>query len=339
MNNRISTWNKTAESITGYKNIEVINRSVSKLDVFDDPSMIIDFIKIVCKHQKKDFENIILKTKDNTKKIIRVTGTIISDGSQECLGALFVGRDITRDIELHGKLLDGCGYLITSREIKSSIDLFVNLILNNHKGLFITRATPAVILNSVPKLSDLNIILLTQAKIKEFQTISNLEMLKIEVKNFVKNNKNAMVLIDGVHYLLTRFSFEEFISILYEINDIISEFKSILFLRVDPTIIATQKLALFENELQPLPSQKIEGLIIEDETYSILKYIFEQNQISSKVSFKKVMKEFNIAYVTAAKKLEVLEDKGLILTKREGKLRTIYITEKGKNLLHKRQKA
>ena len=38
-------------------------------------------------------------------------------------------------------------------------------------------------------------------------------------------------------------------------------------------------------------------------------------------------------------KLETLEEKGLIITKREGKLRTIYITEKGKTLLHKRQKA
>jgi predicted transcriptional regulator len=51
------------------------------------------------------------------------------------------------------------------------------------------------------------------------------------------------------------------------------------------------------------------------------------------------MKEFGIAYMTAANKIEVLEEKSLIITKREGKLRTIYITEKGKTLLHKRQKA
>jgi len=339
MNNRVSTWNKTAEKITGYKNIELINRSVGKLDVFDDPKMIEDFIKSICKIQKPELENIILKTKDNEKKIIRVTGTIISEGTKECLGALFVGRDITRDIELHGKMLEGCGYLVTSKNIKSSIDLFVNLILTGHKGLLISRSTPSIIKSTLPDINNLKTILLSQAKQKRFHSISNLEMLKKEIHEFIKTNNNSIVLIDGVHYLLTRFSFEEFISTLYEINDLISSYKSILFVRVDPTTIATQELAIFENELQLLPSQKIEGLIIEDEAHNILKYIYEQNQISSVVSYKKVMKKFKIAYVTAAKKLDILEAKGLILTKREGKLRTIYITEKGKILLHKRQKA
>jgi len=339
MNNRISIWNKTAERITGYKNIEVINRSVGKLNVFDDPKMIIDFIRTVCEKQKSKLENIILKTKDNEKKIIRVTGTIISGGTNECLGALFVGRDITKDIELHGKLLDGCGYLITSENIKSSIDLFVNLILTGHKGLFIGRGTPSIVKSTIPKIRDLEIVLLSQTKQKEFHTISNLEQLKNQILEFIKKHDNSIVLIDGVHYLLTRFSFEEFISILYEINDMISNYKSIIFFRIDPTTIDAMQLAIFQNELQLLPSQKIEGLIIEDETYHILKYIYEQNQLSSKVSYKKVMKEFKIAYITAAKKLEVLEQKGLILTKKEGKLRTIYITEKGKILLHKRQKA
>ncbi len=339
MNNRVSTWNKTAEKITGYKNIEVLNRSVGKLEVFDDPQMINNFIKIVCEKHKAGLDNIILKTKDNEKKIIRVTGTVLGEGKNECLGALFVGRDITSDMELHGKLLEGSGYLITSKDIKSSIDLFVNLILTGHKGLFISRGAPSIVKSIIPNLKNLKIVLFSQSKLSEFSTISNLEMLKKEIQEFTNKNKNSMVLLDGVHYLLTRFTFDEFISMLYEINDLISKYKSILFIRIDPTTISSQELAIFENELQILPSQKIDGLIIEDETYNILKFIYEQNQLSSKVSYKKVTKKFKIAYVTAAKKLEILEEKGLILTKREGKLRTIYITEKGKILLHKRQKA
>ncbi len=37
-------------------------------------------------------------------------------------------------------------------------------------------------------------------------------------------------------------------------------------------------MALIENELIILPSQKTEDLIIEDDVYSILKYTFEQNE-------------------------------------------------------------
>ena len=51
------------------------------------------------------------------------------------------------------------------------------------------------------------------------------------------------------------------------------------------------------------------------------------------------MARFKIAYSTAAKRLEILEEKDLIFTKRQGKLRTVYISEKGKTFLHKRATA
>jgi PAS domain S-box-containing protein len=338
MNNRISTWNKTAENITGYKIIEVINRSVGKLEVFENKQSILDLIKKICEKHRIGFENIILKTKDNNKKIIRVSGTPIRGGNKECIGSLFVGRDITQDMELHGKLLDGCSYLITDRNEKSSIDLFINLILSGHTGLFITRASPSIIESTLPKIENLKIILCSQEKLKEYPTISTLDSLKKEIEEFSKNN-NSIILINGIHYLLTMFSFDSFILSLYQINDIIAKNKSMLFVRIDPSTIDSNQLAIFENELQVLPSQKIEGVVIEDETYNVLKYIYEQNQLNALVSFKKVMSQFKIAYVTAANKLGKLEENGLIITKKQGKLRTIYITEKGKSLLHKRQKA
>jgi len=34
-------------------------------------------------------------------------GTDIKSLNKECVGALFVGKDITKDIELHSKLLEG----------------------------------------------------------------------------------------------------------------------------------------------------------------------------------------------------------------------------------------
>jgi PAS domain S-box-containing protein len=339
MNNRISNWNKTAENLTGYKNIEVINRSVGKLDVFDSPESIVDLIIHICEKRKHISSNIILKTKDNEKKIIQVSGSDLKSSRKECIGALLIGTDITRDTEIHGKLIDGSSYLILDKDIKSSINLFTNLALSGHKGMFITRSSPSIVKSILPKSKDLEILLLSQEKFDEYETISNLEELINKIDKFSSKYENSVILIDGIHYLLTRFSFEIFIENIFKINDKIARNKSILFLRIDPKTFEPSQLAVIQNEIQMLPSQKIEGLIIEDEVYGILKYIYEQNQLSSIVSYKKVMKEFKIAYLTAANKLETLIEKGLIITKREGKLRTIYITEKGKTLLHKRQKA
>jgi len=339
MNHRIANWNKTAENITGYKNIEVINRSVGKLDVFDSPQSIIDLIKNICEKRKHISSNIILKTKDNEKKIIRVSGSDLKSSGKECIGALLIGTDITLETEIHGKLIDGSSYLILDKDIKSSINLFTNLTLSGHKGMFITRASPSQVKSTIPTLKDFKIFLLSQETFDEYETISNLEELINKIDKFTSKYENTVILLDGIHYLLTRFSFENFIENIFQINDKIARNKSILFMRIDPKTFESSQLAVIQNEIQMLPSQKIEGLVIEDEVYNILKYIYEQNQLSSIVSFKKVMKEFKIAYITAANKLETLEEKGLIITKREGKLRTIYITEKGKTLLHKRQKA
>jgi predicted transcriptional regulator len=110
-----------------------------------------------------------------------------------------------------------------------------------------------------------------------------------------------------------------------------------MFIRFDPSIINENQMAIIENELHKLPSQKIEGITLEDSVYNMLKFIYEQNQNNALVPYKKVMSRFKIAYSTAAKRLEELENKGLIFTKRQGKLRTVYISEKGKTLLHKRE--
>jgi PAS domain S-box-containing protein len=337
VNNRISIWNKTAENVTGYKQIEVLNRSVGKLEVFENPDNILNFIKNVYLHKVTKSNDVILNTKDNEKRIIRVSGKDINGLNNECVGALFIGNDITKDIELHKRLLEGNSYLITDKYHFSSFDLLIDLTNNDLKGLIITRGNPNEIKKLIPESKNIEIALLTNEEINSLTTISSLEKLKDKFIDFSKNNKKSVILLDGVHYLLSQFSFQEFNKLLYDINDMVVKYKAILFVRIDPSIIDDSKMGIIENELLVLPSQKTEDLIIEDDIYNILKYIFEQNSDNAIVSVKKVMSRFNIAYVTTASKLDSLEIKGLIFSKKQGKLRALFITEKGKKLLHKRK--
>lgn len=339
MNNRVSIWNKTAEIISGYKQIEVLNRSIGRLEVFNNPDEIIENIKIVCSKKPSKYVDIILKTKENDKRIIRASGTDIKSSNNECIGALFIGKDITKEIELHKKLLGGNSYLISDKNNSSAIDLLVDLTINDFKGLLVTRGNPDQIIKQVPQSKNIEIIILTREEVKGLINISNLEKLKNKLEEFTKKNKKSVILLDGIHYLISRFSFNEFIKLLYDVNDIIAKNKAILFVRIDPSIIDSNQMALIENELLVLPSQKTEDLIIEDDVYNILKFIFEQNQDNAIVSVKKVMARFSITYVTAASRLDSLETKGLIISKKQGKLRAIFITEKGKKLLHKRKTA
>jgi PAS domain S-box-containing protein len=335
-NNRVNTWNKTAEQITGYTHKEIINRSINKLNLFEDPEKIVDTIKTVYKEKRYGHEDLVFITKNNEKRIIRLSGSALKGKENQELGVLFVGRDITKDVEIHGKLLDGKSYIIPDKKNDEAYDIFVDLATSDHNGLFITRSNP-LDMKGVTSSAKIKMVVLSQEKQKGFENISTLEDLKKKISTFSKNNKNSVILLDGVHYLFTQFSFDKFIETLYQLNDIVLKNKSIMFLRLDPSTVDERQLAIIENELQILPSQKIEGLVIQDEVYEILKFIFEQNQSNALVPMKKIMTRFKISFSTAADRVETLEGKGLAFTKRQGKLRTVYVTEKGKTLLHKRQ--
>jgi PAS domain S-box-containing protein len=336
MNHRVSMWNKSAEKLTGYKSIEVLNRSVGKLEVFYEPQDISSFITTVCTQKKFPSKDIYLKTKNHEKKILRISGAEIQGSHRECLGALFLGRDITQEMELHGKLLEGCSYLIPEATNAAVIDLFVGLIRSGHHGLFITRGSPAIVKSTIPELDTLSIVFLRKVALEGFTTVADLLSLTQYVTDYVTHHKNAIILFDGIHYLLTRYSFTNVLETLYELTDTIATTTSVLFIRIDPQTITTHQNAIIQNELPTLPSHRIEDLIISDSLSELLDFINEQNQHNRVVSVKKIKQRFNIAYVTAAHRLKELEDNSLIFTKKQGKLRTIFITDKGRILLHKR---
>jgi PAS domain S-box-containing protein len=335
-NNRVNTWNKTAELLTGYTEKEVMNRSVESLHVFNGYSKIVDLLQNNSNHQ--GYDDLVLLTKNNIKKIIRVSGSSVKNPNGVCIGSLFIGRDITRDIEAHGKLLVGNSYLVISKNNSSIRDLYIDLTTSGYEGVFISRSSVEMTGN-MSHNGNSQLFLLSHEKIKGFETIANPEELAAMVKEISLRNKKSIIVVDGAHYFITKFSFEKFIDALYQINDLVLKSQLIVILRIDPSIVDKSQMAIFENEFQLLPSQKLEGLILDDVIYDMLKYVYEQNQSNSMVSIKKIITKSNVAYSTAAKRLDILEEKGLIFIKKQGKFQMVYVTEKGKALLHKRQTA
>ena len=336
-NNRITTWNTSAEIITGYKKKDVFNRTISKLDLFNDPCEVIDVIKNISKGLKSGLDNTVITTQNNTKKILRLKGSLLKGQKKEKIGVLFIGEDITRDAKMHGKLLEGNSYYITGKNMDQSIDLFIDLVGMNHQGLYISRMNPESLKTIIPSSSNIKIKILSEEKISNYQNIIDLKKLVSTIKDFCKESESAVILIDSIHYLTTKYSFNEFMNAIFQINEFIINTKSMLFIHFDEDIFQQQQKAILENELHALPSQKIKGITLEDSVYDILMFIYQQNKNNSLVPFKKVMSKFKISYSTAAKRLEDLEKKDLVFTKRQGKLRTIYISDKGKTLLHKRE--
>ena len=335
MNNQVTTWNKTAEHITRYKQKQVIGRHITKLDVFDNPQELLENLKSFSYGEKYGFDELILRTEDNNKRVIRASLSPIENNKNQVIGVLFVGKDITHNPIAHGESLKGNSYLISDKNSEYALDLFMHLTTLGYKGLFITRANPEMIKSTISS-KDIQVLLLNRHKLGGFENIQDLGGLIAAIKEFSRRTTDSIILLDRVDYLITNFSFEEFVKSLYQINSIVAENKSILLFRLDPSLVDRRQMASIENEMSTLPNQRIEDVEIDDELYDILKYVSEQNQNNLIVSFKKVGKKFSIVSKTTTKRLRMLENKGLLSIKKQGRTKTVHVSKKGKTLLRNR---
>jgi PAS domain S-box-containing protein len=335
---RITMWSRAAQSLTGFSEKDVLNRSVGKLSVFADAGEMTEIVRRVGVMGRVTVEFTLI-AKDNSRKVVRAIGSIIRKSDQTEQGLLFVGKDITSDIEAHGKLIEGVGYLIRDADSSSSLDLFKSLIRAGRKGLLITRPNPVIMGSQFPSPMAVDVMMLSQKDAASPDKYGGHRDLIAGVDRFTTENVNSVVLVDGVHYLIAKGTFGGFMDILFDLDEVASRNRSILLVRVDPSILDAEKMGMVQNELMTLPSQRFDDVILGDDEFEVLRYIHDQNENNILVSLKKLASKFNLSHVTIAKRIESLEVDGLVYVKKQGKLRSPYITEKGKALLRKRRAA
>jgi PAS domain S-box-containing protein len=332
--NKVSTWNRTAEMITGYNRREIVGRLITSLNVFDNPQKLVDNLTQFSYGKKTEINELILKTKKGSKRVIQLPYSFIKENEIEDQGVLVVGKDVTYDQTRQGRLVQGTSYYISDTDHESAIKLFLDLVASGHTGLYITR-TGYEELQSISALADFRVALLQQQKMEGIQVISDLEGLLTTIKEFSETNEKPVIFLDRVDYLFTTFSFRNVIRSLYQTNELIQMYNSLLLVYVNPSILDPQNLALVTEEFHPLPGKKVDEIEILDELYALLRFIYEQNQKNLQVSLKKIRNEFSISYPTVERRCRTLEDKGLICSKKHGRITMIYASEKGKALLLK----
>ncbi len=333
--NRVEYWNNAAERITGYKKKDVIGRYINKVSCFEKPDTLLELVKQVTGSEKTYSEPAIVITKDYSKKIINISCSPLHEKG-DTLGVICVGRDITYDWESHQNLIQGHSYLISDKNHNSILNMFSSIILNETTGLYISRS-PYNPFDSQIHHQQIQHCIIGHKSNTKTQMVSNLEELKERIKEFVSTASKGVILINDIHYFITKYCFKDFINTCYEIIDIISQSESILLLTLNKLIVTEDQFAILESEFEPLPGKNIDDIKMKDELFEIIQYIYEENRKNALVSFKKLMAKFNIVYYTASKRVERLFEDELVFTKKYGKTRIIHLTEKGKSLLQKRK--
>jgi PAS domain S-box-containing protein len=336
--NRIQSWNKTAEKISGYSERSLKRKNIDKLPIFTNPKQILSIIERTVNEKSSVSYEILLNSIDNDQRLLAVKTTLMKNEQQDNIAILFTAQDISEKRDIHKRLEFGRGYLILDEDSTEGQYIFQNLITDNIKGLHITRFTSKHPQTIVHNKNIQTAFLSLQNTQKEHQHhIHSLDELLQHITTFVTTNRCAVIYLDRLDYLISLFSFEKVLQIIYCIHDQIKVHHGLMLFRIPKDIINSTQQALLIEELNSIPEPDIETINLSEDLFNILSYVKYSVAMNKQVTFNKVEKALQISKVTTRKRLLELQSLGLIRLRILGRKKSVYLTDKGKLLLEKRR--
>jgi len=331
---KITLWNKTAENVTGIKTQKIIGKDIRKQQFIEHSQRVNNFLNQLFQHEPVSLKKMMIKTLFGSSRILQVSTSFVEDEEGRITDVIFICNDITLQNKEYGTLIPGVSYLINDDKPDTLIELINSTVSTDQKGLFITRTSIKNYLQ-ILNIDDITFLLFSDKSEELAPSIHGLEKLKQSIHHFVKTHPNSIICLDRSDYLFTTFGFKDSMKTLYDINDLIKNNHAILLLRVNDKLITENQHEILKEEYASLPSQKTQHIHLDDKLIAVLRFIFEQNRANKLIYQKGITQHFSISKVTAQKRIQELIDNDLIFYKKRGRIKSLLITEKGKQILHK----
>jgi len=142
----------------------------------------------------------------------------------------------------------GFSYVVEEEVPEKSFDIFIDYVTHGVSGLCITRTNPKF-LREQYSLKKTPFIWLSTLKTEKYTSTIDLTELSISIKDFVKKSRRSIIILDGIEFLVTRFSFEEVLSFMQSLTEFLSMTESILVVPISPQTVDVKQLKLLEREM------------------------------------------------------------------------------------------
>ncbi|MDH7509364.1 MAG: DUF835 domain-containing protein [Methanomassiliicoccales archaeon] len=123
--------------------------------------------------------------------------------------------------------------------------------MKGSKGLLITRTYPDVIRERYG-IIDTPVIWLASQPGPDKIDPTNLSIMQHLIGEFLRKSENAIVMIDGVEYIISNNPIDRVLTSLLSIRDDIIMMKSALVLPLDPDVLEERHLSILEREFEQL---------------------------------------------------------------------------------------
>jgi PAS domain S-box-containing protein len=331
---KVSLWNAAAERNTGISKTKVVGKKLRSINLFENISEFHEYLNHVFAGKDGFLNQLVVKSNVGGKRLWSASPSTVKS-NDVISDVVLICQDMTFKDEIHGRLIPGRGYLVSEVSADSLFDVFKGLLHSGWNGLCITRNRSDV---SPDYFNDLQPTMLMFSSYDSGKgVVSSLDELFDAIEVFVKETKNAAMCLNRVDYLISRFGFDRVLNFLYRVNDLMKIKQGLFLLRVNKTLFSSEQISFLQEEFSMLPSQQMQDVSLEDMMYNLLSFIFKENEKNSLVSQKNICNHFGIVKVTAQKRIEDLLEKGLIISRKRGRSKFLHVTDKGKELLHRRK--
>jgi predicted transcriptional regulator len=147
-------------------------------------------------------------------------------------------------------LKKGSSYIVKEEKPETSFDIFKNALYDGVDGLCITRLPPEKVKEKYSITS--NVFWLTNQESADGNTlrVQRPDEIVKTVRNFVEKNKNGVVLLDGLEYLISRYEFPKALKLIHDLNEVIAVSDSRLIVPLDPRTLDGKEMALLERDME-----------------------------------------------------------------------------------------
>lgn len=150
------------------------------------------------------------------------------------------------------KLETGFSYLVEEERADNCFKVLEKLASDAFKGLCITRSNPKQI-SDIYHFKNVSMLWLTDRESSAEETISpSLENMIYVAEEFLDTNTKAVILLDGIEYLISNNSFNPVLRFIRRLKDRVSETESIFLIAISPETMNEQELKLLEREITPI---------------------------------------------------------------------------------------
>ncbi len=155
------------------------------------------------------------------------------------------------------ELRGGTAYIVREQKGEASFQLFSKLTSKGKRGLCLTRKHPEIIRSRYHLPPTVHLRWLTPSLGRDRVDPKALNTLTNVVYHFATGNPGAVILLDGMEYLLLHNEFSKALLFLENLNDFVMQSDSVLLVPINPEAMDAHDMALMERNAEVLEGAQL----------------------------------------------------------------------------------